>query len=66
VPIVKEIVHGLDYGESEADARAARTAATPEEVHAIGAARLRAAGLLEHADIGQWLRQVVEKASTRS
>ena len=66
VPVVKEIVHGLDYGESEADARAARTAATPEEVHAIGAARLRAAGLLEHADIGQWLRQVVEKAGTRS
>jgi len=66
VPVVKEIVHGLDYGESEADARAARTAATPEEVHAIGAARLRAAGLLEHADIGQWLRQVVAKAGTRS
>jgi phosphotransferase system enzyme I (PtsP) len=61
VPIVKEIVHGLDYGESEADARAARAAATPEEVHAIGAARLRKTGLLEHPDIGQWLKQMVER-----
>jgi phosphotransferase system enzyme I (PtsP) len=65
VPIVKEIVHGLDYGESEADARAARIAATPEEVHAIGAARLRATGLLEHADIGPWLQQIVERDGRR-
>jgi phosphotransferase system enzyme I (PtsP) len=65
VPIVKEIVHGLDYGESETDARAARAAATPEDVHAIGAARLRATGLLDHPDIGQWLRQMVERRESR-
>jgi phosphotransferase system enzyme I (PtsP) len=65
VPIVKEIVHGLDYGESEADARAARAAATPEEVHAIGAARLQRTGLLEHPDIGQWLKQMVERNARR-
>jgi phosphotransferase system enzyme I (PtsI) len=63
VPIVKEIVHGLDYGDAEADARLARDAGTPEEVHAIGTARLRAAGLLEHPDIGPWLRQIVERES---
>ena len=61
VPIVKEIVHGLDYGDSEADARLARDAGSAEEVHAIGAARLRATGLLEHPDIGQWLRQIVDR-----
>ncbi len=61
VPIVKEIVHGLDYGDAEEDARQALEAATAEEVHAIGAARLRAAGLLDHPDIGPWLRQMVER-----
>ena len=63
VPVVKEIVHGLDYGDAEADARAARAAGSADEVHAIGAARLRAAGLLDHPDIGPWLRQVVEGAT---
>jgi phosphotransferase system enzyme I (PtsP) len=63
VPVVKEIVHGLDYGDSEEDARNAREAGTAAEVHAIGAARLRAAGLLEHPDIGSWLRQIVERES---
>jgi len=62
VPVVKEIVHGLDYGDAEADARAARSAGSAEEVHAIGAARLRAAGLLDHPDLGVWLRQVVESS----
>ena len=33
-----------------------------EEVQRIGAQRLRAAGLLEHADIGPWLRPSVEAA----
>ena len=36
--------------------------ATAEEVHAIGARRLRRVGLLEHADIGAWLRPIVERA----
>jgi phosphotransferase system, enzyme I, PtsP len=61
VPIVKEIVHALRYGDVENDARRARWAATTEDVHAIGAERLRAAGLLEHPDIGSWLRSVLER-----
>ena len=59
VPIVREIVHALEYGQVEADARLAREAGTAEEVHAIGAKRVREAGLLEHPDIGPWLRAVV-------
>ena len=31
------------------------------EVHQIAAARLQDAGLLEHPDIGPWLRTMVEK-----
>jgi phosphotransferase system enzyme I (PtsI) len=62
VPIVKEIVRALDSGLVADDARAAREAGTAQEVHAIGAARLRAAGLLDHPDIGSWLRPIVEKA----
>jgi hypothetical protein len=45
-----------------ADVRRARTAGTAQEVRAIGAARLRDAGLLGHPDIGEWLRPVVEAA----
>jgi phosphotransferase system enzyme I (PtsP) len=59
LPIVREIVHALEYGQAEADARLAREAGTAEEVHSIGARRLREAGLLEHPDIGPWLRTVV-------
>jgi phosphotransferase system enzyme I (PtsP) len=62
VPIVKEIVHALDYGDAQADARRAREAGSAAEVRRIGAARLRAAGLLEHPDIGSWLRTIVETA----
>ncbi|MEE8473919.1 MAG: phosphoenolpyruvate--protein phosphotransferase [Myxococcota bacterium] len=61
VPIVKEIIHALDYSDSAADARRAREAGTAEEVNAIGAARLRQAGLLEHPDLGPWLRPIVER-----
>jgi phosphocarrier protein FPr/phosphocarrier protein len=59
VPVVKEILHALDYGEVAEDARRAREAGTPEEVHAIGVQRLRRSGLLEHPDIGPWLESVV-------
>ena len=59
VPIVKEIVRSLDSGDLAEDARRALEAASPEEVHAIGAARLRASGLLEHPDIGDWLKDLV-------
>ena len=65
VPVVKEIVHALDSSDAEADARLARRAATAQEVHAIGAARLREVGLLEHPDIGSWLRSIVERTAAR-
>ena len=61
VPIVKEIVHALDQREAEDDARRARKAGTAEEVRAIGAERLLRAGLLDHPDIGSWLRGIVER-----
>jgi signal transduction protein with GAF and PtsI domain len=64
VPIVKEIVHALDYGDAQADARSAREVGSADEVRAIGAKRLRAAGLLDHPDIGPWLREIVEKAES--
>jgi hypothetical protein len=41
--------------------RAAQEAGPASEVHQIAAARLRDAGLLEHPDIGPWLRAVVDK-----
>ena len=62
VPVIKEIIHALDAGDADADAREAREAGTAEEVHRIGARRLRSAGLLRHADIGGWLRPIVESA----
>ena len=60
VPLVKEIVRAIDYGDASRDARRALLAASVEEVQAIGAARLREAGLLDHPDIGNWLRTIVE------
>jgi phosphotransferase system enzyme I (PtsP) len=59
VPVIKEIVRGLDSADLSEDARRALAAGTAEEVHAIAADRLRQAGLLEHSDIGQWLRSVI-------
>jgi phosphotransferase system enzyme I (PtsP) len=61
VPVVKEIVRALETGAAAADARSALEAATAGEVHAIGAARLRKAGLLEHPDIGSWLQRWMER-----
>jgi phosphotransferase system enzyme I (PtsI) len=63
VPVIKEIVRALNSGEVADDARRALEAGTPEEVHAIAAERLRRAGLLEHPDIGERLRPLVEGAS---
>ncbi len=60
VPVVKEIVRALDSADVANDARRALAAGTAQEVHAIAAERLRAAGLLEHRDIGSWLRAMVE------
>jgi phosphotransferase system enzyme I (PtsP) len=61
VPLVKEIIRELDFGDLEADVRKAQEAGTAAEVHQIGAARLRDAGLLEHPDIGPWLQTLIDK-----
>jgi len=61
VPLVKEIIRELDFGDLEADVRAAQDVGTAAEVHRIAAARLRDAGILEHPDIGPWLRTLVDK-----
>jgi len=63
VPVVKEIVRALDAGDVSEDARRALAAGTAAEVRAIAAERLRAAGLLEHPDVGGWLRSIVEAAA---
>ena len=60
VPVVKEIVRSLDSRDAAEDARRALAAGTAEEVHTIGAERLRGAGLLDHPDLGSWLRPIVE------
>jgi phosphotransferase system enzyme I (PtsP) len=62
IPVIKEIVRGLDFGHVAADAREARAVGTAEEVHAIGARRLSASGLLSHPDIGPWLTSIVRDA----
>jgi phosphotransferase system enzyme I (PtsI) len=59
VPAIKEIVRALDAGELEEDARRALGVGTAAEVKAIAAARLRAAGLLAHPDVGPWLTSVL-------
>ncbi|MGY8738331.1 MAG: putative PEP-binding protein, partial [bacterium] len=66
VPVVKEIVRALDSVELAEDARAALVAKTAAEVHAISATRLRAAGLVEHPDIGEWLGQLLDDALSPS
>jgi phosphotransferase system enzyme I (PtsI) len=62
IPVVKEIIRALDSGQVEADARAALAARTAAEVHVIAATRLRQAGLVDHPDIGGWLRQLLDEA----
>ena len=61
VPVVKEIVRALDSDVAAAEARSALEAASANEVPAIAAARLYELGLLEHPDIGEWLRTTVEE-----
>jgi len=60
VPVVKEIVRALNAEEVAGDARRALASASAEDVHLIGAERLRAAGLIDHPDIGGWLKDIVE------
>jgi phosphotransferase system enzyme I (PtsP) len=61
VPVVKEIVRGLDSGDVASDARDALAAGTVNEVEAIACTRLEKAGLLEHPDIGTWLVDIVRR-----
>jgi phosphotransferase system enzyme I (PtsP) len=61
IPVVKEIVRELDFGSLEEDVRRSLEVGTATEVHRISAARLQQAGLLEHPDIGSWLRAQVAK-----
>ena len=61
VPVVKEIVHALELSHAEQEARRALRAGSARQVRALGAECLLRAGLLEHPDIGPWLRQVVER-----
>lgn len=60
VPVVKEIVRALDTREVAEDARRALAAASVREVYEIAASRLSSAGLLDHPDIGDWLREAIE------
>jgi len=60
VPLVKEIVRALDSAVAASDARRALECATVAEVRAICAARLVAVGLLDHPDLGEFLRSAVQ------
>jgi phosphotransferase system enzyme I (PtsP) len=61
VPIVKEIVRALESQSVCEDARRALASESPREVEVIAAERLRDAGLLEHPDLGTWLRSIFEE-----
>ncbi len=61
IPVVKEIVRALDMGDAATDARLALDADSPADVRAISARRLETAGLLDHPDIGDWLRRSIER-----
>jgi phosphotransferase system enzyme I (PtsI) len=61
VPVVKEIVRAMDSAAAAENARQALQAHTAREVEAIAAASLRDAGLLDHPDLGDWLRTMVEE-----
>ena len=60
VPAIKEIVRALEAGDLEEDARRALELGTAAEVKALSAARLRAAGLTEHPDVGPWLKTILD------
>jgi phosphotransferase system enzyme I (PtsP) len=63
VPLVKEIVRALDSAVAASDARRALESATAAEVRAISAARLVETGLLDHPDLGEFLRGAVYGAN---
>ncbi len=61
VPMVKEIIRVLDSGDVAKDARRALEAGSGDEVRHIAITALTRAGLLEHPDLGGWLRARVRK-----
>ena len=63
VPFAKEIVRALDARDIAGDARRALTASSSREVREISASRLLGSGLLDHPDIGSWLRSAVDETS---
>jgi phosphotransferase system enzyme I (PtsI) len=63
VPVIKEIIRALDFGDADTAARRALAAGTAAEVNAISAALLRKCKILDHPDIGPWLVTVVNDAA---
>ena len=63
VPFAKEIVRALELKDVAGDARRALAAKSAREVQEIAASRLLGSGLLDHPDIGTWLRNAVEETS---
>ena len=60
VPLVKEIVRALDTRETAQDAREALSMASAREVREIASRRLLESGLLDHPDIGDWLKDEIQ------
>ena len=60
VPLVKEIVRALDTREAAQDAREALSMASAREVREIASRRLLESGLLDHPDIGDWLKDEIQ------
>ena len=60
VPLVKEIVRALDTSEAAHDARKALSMASAREVREIASRRLLESGLLDHPDIGDWLKDEIQ------
>ncbi|HIF98406.1 MAG TPA: phosphoenolpyruvate--protein phosphotransferase, partial [Myxococcales bacterium] len=63
VPFAKEIIRALDARDVAEDARRALMASSSRDVHEIAASRLLGSGLLDHPDIGSWLRSAVDETA---
>jgi len=59
IPIVKEIIRAVDSADVMDDAHRALQAASTSEVEEVAIQRLEAAGLLNHPDLGPWLRDTI-------
>ena len=60
VPLVKEIVRALDSREVAQDSREALVMASAREVREVASSRLLESGLLDHPDIGDWLKNEIQ------